>query len=147
MNNVYFKTEDEKREYVEKIFGMIGPLQLMVSELTSARESGENLENIYAKAENLVHTVQLANMIYQSTRDSYREENTMLTYGQEKAIINCLHDTATTLYKGEYEATEGAWYNLTQYDLYQGDALKKEFIKELQNLDLSQSNGKKPKVR
>jgi len=89
MNNVYFKTEDEKREYVEKIFGMIGPLQLMVSELTSARESGENLENIYAKAENLVHTVQLANMIYQSTRDSYREENTMLTYGQEKAIINC----------------------------------------------------------
>lgn len=151
MNDLKFETEKEKQEYIGGIFALLNPLREKMDLLEEARATGENIDSILKKAEDFSTLVYVINNLYQNVRDKYREENTMLTYGQERVILNCLYETSDNLtHEGEY-MYNGGLYNLQPWDFQQGEALKREFMNNLRKLDLSQkpaqSFNKQPKVK
>jgi len=139
MNNLYFKAEEEKQQYIESISGLIGMLKYGIDQLEDARANGESLDNLVAKAEILNCIVHNVNEASQLIRDNYRNEEEILTYGQEKAIVGCLHNTAANVNRnGEYEISQGTLYDLNPWAIHNGEAIRYEFIKELQKIDLHQ---------
>ena len=151
MNDLKFETEKEKQEYIGEIFTLLNPLREKMDLLEEARANGENVESILKKVENFSTLVYVINNLYQNVRDKYREENTMLIYGQERVFLDRLHETANHMDQaGEY-VYNGGLYDIQPWDFQQGEALKREFMNNLRKVDLSQqpaqSFNKQPKVK
>lgn len=137
--NLEFKTEKEKLEYIQYITGFIKPISECINELEQAKEDSQDLNSVVKKAEDLATMIYAANNFYQAIRDKYLPKDVLLTYAQEKAIFDCLHEVANSLGIGdEFEVKPGALYDIKQSDITSGVALKKEFIKALMQLNLNQ---------
>lgn len=139
MSLLEFKTEEEKLEYIQYISGLIKPISESINKLEQAKEDSQDLNSVVKKAEDLALMIWTANNFYQTVRDKYLPENTSLTYAQERAILNCLHEVAKKIVIGhDFEYSTGAWYEIEKSDIASGVVLEKEFIKALMQLDLAQ---------
>lgn len=139
MNSLHFKTEEEKVEYIKYVLGFTESIKKSMDELKQV-ENSSNIDDIVKKAENFAYMIYAADNFYHAIRDKYRRGTESLTYGQEKAIVDCLSNVASRVRIGQgYELLNGGIYDVDKFNIQKGDVLKNEFIQELKNLDLSQT--------